>query len=68
MPRSTIEEPRYYWRVRTRLAERFGQPCRVLMRGRMNTVVVEFDDGVRVATSRWYVRRRPQEGVKTAAL
>jgi hypothetical protein len=53
-----MEEPRYYWRVRTRLAERFGQSCRVLMRGRMNTVVVEFEDGVRVATSRWYVRKK----------
>lgn len=27
----------YFWRVRTRLPERFGQHCKVLARGRMNT-------------------------------
>ncbi len=47
----------YYWRVRTRLPERFGQRCRVLARGRMNTILVEFEDGLRVTTSRWNVRR-----------
>lgn len=51
------DEPRYRWRVRSKLPERFGQSCRVLIRGRMNTVVVAFDDGFRVATSRWYIRR-----------
>jgi hypothetical protein len=50
-------EATHRWRVRTRLPERFGQACRVLLRGRMNTVIVEFDDGHRVATSRWNVRR-----------
>ena len=47
----------YRWRVRTRLADRFGQRCRVLCRGAMNSCVVEFADGFRVVTSRWYVRR-----------
>ncbi len=46
-----------YWRVRTRLPERFGQRCRVLCRGAMNSCVVEFDDAYKVITSRWYVRR-----------
>jgi len=46
-----------YWRVRTRLPERFGQRCRVLCRGAMNSCAVEFADGYRVVTSRWYVRR-----------
>ncbi len=49
----------HYWRVRTRLPERWHQPCRVIARGRMNTIVVEFADGYRVATSRNYVRRIP---------
>jgi hypothetical protein len=49
----------HYWRVRRRLPERFGQPCRVLARGRMNTILVEFEDGLRVTTSRWNVRRLP---------
>jgi hypothetical protein len=47
----------YRWRVRTRLPDRFGQPCRVLMRGGKNSCAVEFEDGFRVITSRWYVRR-----------
>lgn len=47
----------YRWRVRTKLPERFGQSCRVLARGRLNSVLVEFGDGVRVVTSRNYLRR-----------
>lgn len=46
----------YRWRVRTRLPDRFGQPCRVLARGALNTCVVEFADGYQVSTSRNYVR------------
>lgn len=49
----------HYWRVRTRLPERFGEPCRVLARGRFNNILVEFSDGTRVVTSRNYVRRLP---------
>jgi hypothetical protein len=49
----------YVWRVRGRLPERFGQSCRVLVRSRcLNSVLVEFTDGVRVVTSRNYIRRR----------
>ena len=47
----------HYWRVRTRFPERFGQRCRVVTRGSMNTILIEFEDGYRVATSRNYVRR-----------
>ncbi len=47
----------YTWRVRTRLPARFGQRCRVTVRGAMNTCRVEFPDGFVVFTSRWYVRR-----------
>jgi hypothetical protein len=47
----------HYWRVRTRLADRFGQPCRVIARGALNSILVEFEDGYRVVTSRNYVRR-----------
>jgi hypothetical protein len=46
-----------YWRVRKRLPERFGQPCRVLARGKLNSCLVEFLDGVKVITSRYYVRK-----------
>ncbi len=47
----------YYWRVHTRLPERYGCLCRVLVRGKMNSCLVEFEDGYRVITSRNYVRK-----------
>lgn len=48
----------YYWRVRTRLPERFGQACYVLARGKMNSCLVESDDGYKVITSRNYIRKQ----------
>lgn len=47
------------WRVRTMLPDRFDQHCRVLARGSMNSCLVEFADGARFVTSRWYVRKLP---------
>ena len=40
------------WWWRKWLPERKGQRCRVLARGRMNAVLVEFEDGERVISSR----------------
>lgn len=40
------------------LAHRAYQPCRVLARGPMNSVLVEFEDGHRTVTSRWATRPR----------
>lgn len=46
------------WRVRVRLPERFGQVCRVLCYGRMNSCLVEFQsDGALYVTCRYYVRK-----------
>lgn len=51
----------HVWRVRTKLPERFGQLCRVLVRSkRMNSALVEFEDGYKVITSRNYVRKSPR--------
>jgi len=47
----------HVWFWRSRLPERKGQECRVLVRGRMNSILVEFADGYRVVTSRYAVRR-----------
>lgn len=47
----------YYYRIRKWLPERFGQPCRVLARGKLNSCLIEFGDGVRYVTNRWSVRR-----------
>lgn len=46
----------HYWRVRKYLPARFGQRCRVVARGRLNSVMVEFEDGVRYVTIRWFIR------------
>ena len=48
---------RYIWRVRTRLPERYMTACRVLARGKMNTCLIELEDGYRVTTSRHYVMK-----------
>ena len=48
---------RYIWRVKTRLPDRYMSPCKVLARGKMNTCLVEFEDGCRVTTSRNYVMK-----------
>ena len=45
----------WYWK--SRLSERKGQPCRVLARGKKNSILVEFEDGYRVITSRFAVRK-----------
>jgi hypothetical protein len=49
----------YRWHWRKRLGERKGQECRVLAKGTMNTVMVEFPDGHQVITSRNAVRLKP---------
>jgi len=48
----------HIWFWKTRLPERKGQRCRVLARGKMNSILVEFEDGYRVVTSRFAVRKR----------
>ncbi len=56
----------YYWRVRARMPQRFGQACRVLARGNMNSALVEFADGQKVVTSRNYLRRSVPREVAVA--
>ncbi|HYM25516.1 MAG TPA: hypothetical protein VEU08_19995 [Vicinamibacterales bacterium] len=48
----------YVWRVRAKLPDRFGQACALLVKGGMNSVLVEFEDGYRVVTSLNYIRKR----------
>jgi hypothetical protein len=47
----------HVWWWLTRLPERKGQPCRVLAYGKLNNILVEFSDGLKVVTSRHAVRR-----------
>lgn len=48
----------YIWRVKTRLPERFLTRCKVVARGKLNSCLVEFEDGFRVVTSRNYLMRQ----------
>ncbi len=48
----------WYWRHSWwRPIDRKGQRCRVLVRAKMNSILVEFEDGYTVVTSRFAVRR-----------
>jgi hypothetical protein len=47
----------HIWRWRKRLPERFGQPCRIVAVGKLNSALVEFADGFTVVTSRYAVRK-----------
>lgn len=47
----------YVWHWRKHLPERNGQRCRVLARGKMSSVLVEFEDGYRAVVSRYALRR-----------
>jgi hypothetical protein len=49
--------PLYRWRWRARLPDRYGQTCRVVARGTLNSCLVEFADGFRAITSRNALRR-----------
>lgn len=53
----------HYWRLRTRLGDRHGQHCRILARGKLNSLEIEFADGSRHIVSRFAVRKRqPSSG------
>ena len=45
------------WRWRKWLPDRFGQHCRIITTGTLNSALVEFADGYKVVTSRYAVRR-----------
>lgn len=46
-----------YWRIRKHHPERFGQLCRILACGKLNSILVEFEDGYKMITIRYYVRK-----------
>jgi len=52
----------HVWFWKTRLPERKGQKCRVIARGKMNSIRVEFEDGYNVITSRFAIRMGKQSG------
>ena len=52
----------HIWFWKSKLPLRKGARCKILARGRMNSVLVEFEDGYRVITSRYAVRKMPGPG------
>ena len=52
------EYPLYFaWKNNTARAALYKRRCRVVARGTMNSVLVEFEDGSKVVTSRYAVRK-----------
>lgn len=47
----------WFWRPRMGERDRKAIRCRVLVRGRRNSILVELEDGERVVTSRYAVRQ-----------
>ena len=47
----------YVWRNNAKRATLYGRLCRVLIRGRMNSALVEFEDGQREIVSRNALRK-----------
>lgn len=59
VPAARVVRYTHVWHWRKWRGDRKGDPCRVLVRARTNgAILVEFEDGERVVTSRWAVRRR----------
>jgi len=46
----------YIWFWKKKLPDRKNKKCRVLVRGGMNSILIEFKDGLKVVTSRFAVR------------
>lgn len=53
----TTNEFDHYWFWKVKLPERNRQKCRVLKRGGKNSILIEFEDGYKVITSRYAVRK-----------
>lgn len=47
----------WFWQSRMGERNRKGMRCRVLVRGRRNSVLVELEDGEMVVSSRYAVRK-----------
>jgi hypothetical protein len=46
----------YFWKNNPLRAARKGQPCKVLVRGKMGSVLIEFEDGFKMCTGRYSIR------------
>jgi len=47
----------YAWKNNETRAKLYGRLCRVVARGKMNSILIEFENGEQVVTSRNAIRR-----------
>jgi len=52
---------RYHWGNNSERAKHKDKPCKILASGKMNTVLIEFENGFRMTTSKRALRRVPYE-------
>lgn len=57
-----LKKYKYYWNWKIKPPGRKGQRCLVLARGKMNSCLVEFEDGYRCITSRNGLRKIKNDG------
>lgn len=55
--RAKVMDHVWFWRSRMGEKNRKGLRCRVLVRGKRNSILVELEDGEKVVTSRYAVRK-----------
>jgi hypothetical protein len=48
----------YIWFWKKKLPERKGHNCRIIQRGNMNSILIEFEDGFKVISSRYAIRKK----------
>ena len=55
------ERALYVWRWKKILPDKYGKTCRILARGmRMNSALIEFEDGKKYVTIRWAIKKVKQ--------
>jgi hypothetical protein len=50
----------HFYRWKKYRPDLYGKPCRVLARGKLNSLMIEFADGERHIVSRYAVRKLPR--------
>lgn len=54
-----MQEYVFRWANNPKRAKMYGRICRVLARGKMNSILIEFEDGQKEITSRLSIVKKP---------
>ena len=60
-PKTPGDKYEFVWHWHKKHGDRHGQRCRILTRGKKNSILVEFEDGFRTVTSGYAIRRPTQK-------